>query len=262
LTGWDPEATLASAHSSPIAVPMAPRDSRRRTLRYTYSFGFADGARKEFEVSLDHATLQVVPREERPLPHWTALGYQKCGNCPLSEIDSPRCPVAVNMVEVVEFFRESRSYETADVRVRGQGREYSKRTSLQQAVSSLLGIFMVTSGCPVMNRLRPMVDTHLPFMDPDESTYRTLSMYLTAQFFRSRGGKPPDWKLERLVPILDECRETNRGFCLRLKSLGIADASLNALSTLNALGEITSLSLETEDLERWSRIFLAHYGDD
>src|SRR5262249_45179319 len=79
--------------------------------------------------------------------------------------------------------------------------------------SSLIGIFMVTSGCPVMNKLRPMVDTHLPFMTSAESTYRVISMYLLAQFFRQRQGRKPDWALEGLLGVLEAAKETNAAFC-------------------------------------------------
>jgi hypothetical protein len=86
------------------------------------------------------------------------------------------------------------------------------------------------------------VDTHLPFMSPEESSYRTLSMYLTAQYFGMRMGQDPDWQLKDFIAHLRNVRETNGGFCARLRSLGIKDASLNALATLNAMGELTSLS--------------------
>tara|TARA_B100000686_G_scaffold86198_1_gene93073 strand:- start:90 stop:251 length:162 start_codon:yes stop_codon:yes gene_type:complete len=39
---------------------------------------------------------------------------------------------------------------------------YVEHTTMTEAVSSLLGIYMVTSGCPVMDKLRPMVRFHLP----------------------------------------------------------------------------------------------------
>jgi hypothetical protein len=61
--------------------------------------------------------------------------------------------------------------------------------------------------------------------------------------------------MKGLLRFLSECHETNSAFCRRLQALGGRDASLNAMSILNALGEITSLSIETFDLTRWERIF-------
>jgi hypothetical protein len=231
-----------------------------RELAFAYTFGFDDGRQRRFTVRLDYETLAMIPAETAPLPAWTALSFRKCPNCPLDEASHPHCPIAANMVEVVDAFKDSLSYEEVEVRVEAPDRSYAKRTSLQQGVSSLMGIYMVTSGCPILNRLRPMVETHLPFMNADESTYRMMSTYLTAQFFRHRAGEPADWEMKDLLRFLAECRETNSAFCRRLQSLGVRDASLNAMSILNALGEITSLSIETFDMSRWERIFARSLG--
>jgi hypothetical protein len=235
-----------------------PRKPREITLAYTFTLG--SGSVRRFEVRLDYETLGMIRPGGRELPVWTELSFCKCPNCPLDEATHPRCPIAANLVDVVETFKDSLSYEEADVSVEAHGRTYVKRTSLQQGVSSLIGIFMVTSGCPILNRLRPMVDTHLPFMNADESTYRMISTYLTAQFFRHRAGKPADWEMKGLLRFLSECRETNAAFCQRLQVLGVRDASINAMSILNALGEITSLSIENFDMSRWERIFEISLG--
>jgi len=92
---------------------------------------------------------------------------------------------------------------------------------------------------PILNKLRPMLATHLPFMSSEESTYRTVSMYLTAQYFLHKSGQPADWELKHLLDLLKECRATNSGYCGRLRSLGIGDAALNALALLNVQGELT-----------------------
>jgi hypothetical protein len=240
---------------------MAASTSRSpREITFAYTFTRGDGGARRFDVRLDYETLSMITPQRRELPAWTELSFCKCPNCPLDEATHPRCPIAANLVEVVETFKEALSYEEVDVAVEAQGRTYVKRTSLQQGVSSLIGIFMVTSGCPILNRLRPMVETHLPFMSADESTYRMISTYLTAQFFRHKAGKPADWEMKGLLRFLSECRETNAAFCRRLQALGVRDASLNAMSILNALGEITSLSIETFDMSRWERIFEVSLG--
>jgi len=235
----------------------APADVK--TIRYV--FVFADGARYDFDIRLDRATLEMqVPAQETP-PDWTRLSYMKCPNCPLDEVEHPRCPVARNMVGVVDLLKDRLSYEEADVTVEMEGRTYSKRTALQNACSSLIGIYTVSSGCPVLGKMRPMVDTHLPFMTPDESTYRLIAMYLTAQYFMHKWGQPADWELANLVRFLGEARETNAAFCHRLQSLGIKDAMLNAVANLNAMGEMTSMTIELADLERLEAIFAQHYKE-
>jgi hypothetical protein len=166
--------------------------------------------------------------------------------------------VAAGLVDVVEAFKDSVSYEEVDVEVETRDRTYRKRAPLQAAISPLVGIHMVTSGCPILDRLRPMVDTHLPFMSPAETTYRTLSMYLLAQYFRQRAGKAPDWEMKGLVDFLAEVRRVNGAFCRRLAAIRIKDASLNAVALLNTLGDFTSFTLEIDDLARLEGLFRVH----
>ena len=42
-------------------------------------------------------------------------------------------------------------------------RSFTLQLGARQAIISPLGIYMVTSGCPIMNKLRPMVRFHPPF---------------------------------------------------------------------------------------------------
>jgi len=228
---------------------------------YRYTFRRADGRQRQFDVQLEHDSLAMVPVPRSSYPEWTRLSYRQCPNCPLQEDAHPRCPIAANLVDVAEFFSDALSYEGVEVTVEASGRTYAKKTSLQEAVGSLIGIFMVTSGCPVMNKLRPMVDTHLPFMTSAESTYRVISMYLLAQYFRQQQGLTPDWSLDGLLGVLEAAKQTNAAFCQRIQEVDLRDAILGALSVLNAQGEIASLSIETDDLRRWARIFAEHYGE-
>ncbi|MGE0455206.1 MAG: hypothetical protein AB7O37_16125 [Vicinamibacteria bacterium] len=227
------------------------------TKRLVYRFGPPGAEPLEFVVELSENTLSARRRERESYPEWTALEFMKCPNCPLQASQHPRCPIAANLTEVVESFKDAQSFAEVDVEVEYQERRYSKRTSMQQALSSLIGVFMVTSGCPVLDKLRPMVDTHLPFMSPEESTYRTISMYLLAQYFRMRRGLRPDWELKDLVSFLEGCRLTNSAFVRRLQAVGVGDASLNALAMLNTLGEITSLTVDG-DMRRLERLFMEH----
>jgi len=237
----------------------APAEAGRR-ISYRYRLAFAEGESAELLLELDYDTLTMLPESRERYPTWTALSFHKCPNCPLSESTHPRCPIAANLVPVVELLKDRISYEKVEVSVESEGRRYSKATSLQQAASSLIGIYNVTSGCPILDKLRPMVATHLPFMTSDETTYRMISTYLMSQYFLHRHGREADLELKGFLDFLHEARETNASFCARLHALGVKDASLNALANLNAMGEIVSLSIEDGELERWERLFLRHWG--
>jgi hypothetical protein len=235
-------------------------DSTERKIQYRYAFYFPDGTRKTFCVTLSHETLAIISADRSVYPEWTALEYRRCRNCPLDPSRQPQCPIAREMVDAVSFLKDWRSFEDVEVHVQaGESRRYMKRTTLQEGASAMLGIYMVASGCPILSRLRPMLVTHLSFMSAEESTYRTVSMYLMAQYFRHKHGSAADWDLRKLLVLLHECWATNSDYCERLRSLGIGDAALNALALLNVQGELTSLSLETGDLARWERIFREHY---
>ncbi len=234
--------------------------SGRPPVVFRYDFQLASGRHYEFELRLDGETLMLPPVDESSeLPEWTRLRHRQCSNCPLRESEHPRCPVAVQTIPVVEAFRTHLSHEIAAVEVDSPNRVYRRNASLQEALSSLLGIHMVASGCPVLGKLRPMLTTHLPFMSSEESTFRLVSTYLLAQYVLAADGVEPDWELSGLVAFLHEARIANAGFCRRLGSIGVSDASLNALSVLSALGEVASLTILDADLGRWRTLFHEHY---
>ena len=92
----------------------------------------------------------------------------------------------------MDFLGHAFSYEEVDVRISTDERSYVKHTTMSEALSSLLGVYMVTSGCPIMDKLRPMVRFHLPMASSEETTFRAIAMYLVAQYFRARHGQDPD----------------------------------------------------------------------
>lgn len=210
--------------------------NQRKTVRYVYRFEFDNGLVKEFEVVLDAETLGFLSNKETPKPEWTKLKYSPCEHCPLAE-GTEYCPVAVNLANLVETFKDFTSIENAIVTVQSAERNYSKRAALQKGLSSLIGIIMVTSGCPIMDKLRPMARFHLPFATAVETFYRSLSMYLTAQMFLMRTGKTPDWELKEFVKLYETISKVNQGMARRLSSASEKDANVNALVILHAFGE-------------------------
>jgi len=234
--------------------------TQRKTVQFGYTFAFADGSERKFDVTLDFETLQMVCAERAELPDWTRLEFCQCENCPLDRATHPRCPVAVNLVDLIECFRTATSFDEVEVRVESKNRQYVAQTSLQKGIGALIGLIMVTSGCPILNRLRPMVDTHLPFMTLEESTYRIISMYLTAQYFVHKTGGTPDWDLKGLLQFLKETHNVNVGFSERLRSIRVRDASLNAVVNLNTSSDFISIAVQTNWLNRFEKIFLEHAG--
>jgi len=220
-------------------------------IRILYKFQSEDGAEKGFEVILDGKTMEL--RNDKPpgLPAWTNLSFNQCENCPLGS-DVERCPVAANLSGLIEAFKFSTSYESVFVVVETPERSYAKQTTVQNALSSLMGIYMVASNCPILDKLRPMVRFHLPFASATETVYRSVTMYLLAQYFKKQKGKKPDWELERLVDIYKEISKVNKGMWNRLSAASSFDANVNALIVLNTFGDALRFSIKKglDDLEK------------
>ena len=212
-------------------------------LRFSYAFQFPNGTAQQFEVLLDPDTLELLAPRDAPRPAWTRLKYYQCENCPLGD-DVEYCPVAVNLAALVETFKDSISFEDTTVKVGTAERTYEKEAPLQKGLSSIIGIYMVTSNCPVMDRLRPNVRFHLPFASMDETIYRAVAMYLVAQYFRMRKGKEPDWELKHLSEMYEDVAKVNRGMSDRIRNATAEDANVNAVIILSTQGGMVPTYVE------------------
>ena len=231
----------------------------KKTLTFDYRFKREDGSVNQFRIELDPASLEMILPAKKGYPEWTKLTFHQCANCPLKPESDPYCPIAKNLSEIIEFFKSSISFEEVDVEITTPARTYSKHTSLQDAMSSLIGIFMVTSGCPVMDKLRPMVRTHLPFATLEESMYRALSMYLMAQYFIVKHGGTPDWNMHDLVNIFQDVRVVNNHFFKRIAKIQVQEASLNAVVHLDCFANFTSSVLLEKNLDEMEKMFAAYF---
>jgi hypothetical protein len=209
-----------------------------------YKYTFKSGVLKKFTMALDKATLalQLAKRPDPPL--WTLLGHKKCENCTLVEKDKLYCPVALNFADIAEQFKDIVSHEKVDVVVTTEERVYSKETTIQQGLSPLVGIIMTTSGCPIMDHLKPMVRFHLPFASLEETIFRMASMYLMAQYFQKQDNGTPPWTLEGLTKVYVEVGIVNRDFALRLRDAAKKDANVNALVNLDCFAQMVPLAAD------------------
>ena len=230
-----------------------------KIITFKYKFKFSGGSEKEFNVRLDGKTLNSIQTKKKSYPKWTELKNYKCANCPLNEDQHEFCPVAVNLIEVVNFFKASISYNEVDLFIETEQRGYIKHTTLQQGINALVGIYMVTSGCPIMNKLKPMVRYHLPFASLQETRYRAISMYLLAQYFLYKRGKKPDWDMVNLVKIYDDIRIVNKCFFKRLSEIEIQDATLNAIVKLDMFAQHVSASIDKNVLHEMESSFDAYF---
>lgn len=226
-------------------------------LTITYAYRFKNGREAIFPLALDKGSLAYVAERPPGLPLWSLLNFSKCAICPLSEQAHTYCPVAANLAGIVEEFRDFLSHEEVSVTVTTEERRYVKDTTIQQGLSPLLGIIMTTSGCPVMEQLKPMVRFHLPFASLEETVFRMVSMYLVSQFLRSREGRSAAWSLEGLAAVYAEVGQVNRDFAQRMRAAAKKDANVNALVNLDCFASLVPIAAE-ETLKELRPYFAAY----
>lgn len=200
-----------------------------------------------FTIQLDPRTLENVAPPPVPPPAWTKLSFEKCPNCPLREDESPSCPAALRLTDVVSSFADIFSYARVTARVTVPERVYEQTdVSVQEALSSLLGVFMPTSGCPVLSPLRPMVRFHLPFATELETITRATSIYLLGQYLVAQDGGTPDWSLTKLSENFEAASRVNRAFAARLRAAAPKDANVNALIRLDSVARSVPDLIESQ----------------
>jgi hypothetical protein len=205
-----------------------------------YRFEFPDGRKEALHVDPD-----AVPGPDAELPAWTELGFHQCLNCPLSSSSTPRCPMAVNFVPLVELFGRLRSYDEVTAQVESEERTVTKRTTVQRALRSLMGLLAASSACPHVNFLKPMAHFHLPFSSEQETIFRVASSYLLAQYLRRGDGGEPDWGLEGLKAHYEEMQQVNAAMAQRMRSIAIDDSAVNALVLLDLFAQTLPFSIES-----------------
>lgn len=231
-------------------------------LKISYELAPENGPVKKFSLELHGDTLDLLAPDRHSPPAWTRLTCHQCPACPLDPEKHPRCPIAVNLIDVVESFANNLSYEKVNVTIRMPHRTVHQHTTLQTALRSLFGLFMTTSGCPILGKLQPLALTHLPFATARESFYRVLSMYALSQFFIQKKGGTPDWELRGFEKFYKNVETVNQAFRMRLNSAGLSDACLNAVCSLASYGQYVQMSLEPANLKDIEALFAAYFREN
>lgn len=231
----------------------------RPDIHYRYTFTFDDGVSATFKVTLDGETLAFKPEAEVRPPDWAKLDFHQCPNCPLTAAEYEYCPVARNLAPVVDAFRDRQSFEKALVTVESRNRAYTREGSIQTGISPLLGLHMATSGCPVLDRLRPMAEMHLPFMSRQETMYRMLCLHVLAEFFAQRRGERIASDLSGLREKMDDIHDVNVAFCDRLRAISPQDANVNGVVILSTLSDFPNQRMTEKDIERIERLIRDYY---
>ena len=212
--------------------------------RFDYTIKLNDGQITRLNIVLDRKTLTMASKTDGRPPEWTRLAFKQCACCPLRANTVNYCPIAVNIAELVDRFKDILSHKDCLVVCETDDRTYSKKTSAMDGLTSIFGIIMATSNCPVMNFLKPMARFHLPFSSVEETMVRSTSLYLLGQYFEYKKGRVNEFDFDRLEKKYANVQRVNEGLLDRIRSLGNQDADKNAIITLHSLSQFLSMEMD------------------
>jgi len=226
-------------------------------LVYSYQFNFLDKPSIELNIEIDSLTT-TFRADDNDLPPWAALEFEQCPNCPLQTKETSVCPVAQNLVPLLKVASSLVSYDEVNVIITTPDRIISADTTMQRAMSSILGLIMATSPCPHTEFLKPMARFHLPLANEEETIYRTTSMYMLAQHFRHQHNMNYDMSFKGLIENYANLTIINRALANRIRSAIEQDATVNAIILLDLLSQAVSWSIE-DQLDKLQPIFKGYF---
>ena len=215
-----------------------------RNIIIQYSFQKPDNSQENLKFELDASSLELISQVPEQLPTWTELYFYQCPNCLFETATHSHCPLAVNMVNIVNRFEDLISYDKIRVDVTTEQRRISQRTTAQNGISSMMGLVIATSGCPHAAFFRPMARFHLPLASREETIFRATSMYLLAQYFLKKAGQAADFDLKGLTKIYDNMQIINNAIVERLRAATTTDSSVNALVILDNYAKSLPFAIE------------------
>ncbi len=212
-------------------------------MRLTYRFALPDSRERVFDLQIDHDSAELAALPDIEPPAWAELGFNQCKDCPLDAAQVKHCPAARHLAGVIDGFTDLVSYDQVRVTVESEERAVVATLSAQQALASLMGLIMASSGCPRTAVFRPMARFHLPFSNESETAYRVAAMYLVAQHFIARDGGKPDFDLQHLESVYRGMHAVNRGMAQRLRAASRQDAIVNAIVLLDVYSSLVPAAI-------------------
>ena len=221
-----------------------------------YKFTFDEHRIEIFNLKFDDNSFALQPGSIKTIPApWMDLGFHRCPGCTLPANVGALCPVAANLGSIVAPFSTDFSYTHVTTVVTFRDRQIDKKCDLQEGLSSMMGLVMATSGCPLLDKLRPMAYTHQPFATMEETFFRAISGFLVAQYMRLKHQQTPQFDLETLKQIYKDINQVNTAFHHRLRGFEGKDANLNALVMLDVFAQMGSFTINDDWLQKIAPLF-------
>jgi Domain of unknown function (DUF6901) len=221
-----------------------PKRAMTDTFTITYFFTLADNSEETFNLTFDAQTIELLPNENTSALPWTELEHHQCPHCPLTVDTHPHCPVAVNLTMAIKRFDHLMSFDRMLVKVVSTERQVAQHTSAQEGISSLMGLLIAGSSCPLTHFFKPMARFHLPFANRDETLWRAAATFLLARYFSNSGFEAADMSLKGLVQIYDDVARLNDYMVERIRSATSKDSAVNALVHLDVFAKFLTPPIE------------------
>lgn len=202
-------------------------------------------SQQSFTVDVDPDSFIINDDDSISAPDWTLLENNQCSHCPYRKNEKKYCPVAKNLSQASEAFKEHRSYTKVTVFVKTDERFYGKSTDLQTALFSLFGLIMASSNCSHLHIFKSMARFHLPFATANETTVRALGMHLIAEYLKTLDDPNHKISVDGLLDKYKQIEIVNRGVIERIRSLKGADATKNAIIVLDNFAGLLPLEVSS-----------------
>lgn len=210
----------------------------------TYQLKLRDGSERRYDVDVDRPD-RVEQQNLEEHPDWTRLECHQCNNCPLTPENYRYCPAAIEFEEIASHFANTASIERADVWVRTHERSYFKNCDMQTILTSLYGLIMASSACPILSRLKPLAHFHLPFASLEETVHRLVGTFLITQYLKHHdGNSSPDWELRGIEDLYRELKVVNLALMKRIRQASKDDANINAIEGFISISSIVEMGID------------------
>jgi len=216
------------------------------TVRYVIRPCTGDGPPVVIEVPIEGVTVgDRSGSKQSALADWTRLDVEQCACCPLSD-ESVRCPAAVSVSGLMDHFGSLLSFDEVEATVETSERTIQATVPAQKVLSSLLGLILGTSGCPILAKFMPMARYHLPFATTGETTMRSVGSYLIAQYLVHQDGGEADWSLSGLKAFYEDIHTINCAMVARLRGHFDGDAGVNAVAILDLFAHYLPMAVDEQ----------------
>lgn len=215
-----------------------------KSYKVDYRLELENGSSMSYEVEISKDNyISKAELADKP-PEWTKLENNKCSNCTLS--GSEYCPVALRLANPVQRFAALVSHAPTTTTVTTPERTYLKKVDVQEALRSLFGLIMATSGCPSMKPFKFMARYHMPFASIEETISRITATYLLRQLFKNPGAMELPIDLSEIDRLYATMQTINDHMARRLRQAETADGTMNAIVILSAYSSVIPIVIKKE----------------